>query len=55
MPRDVIVCAVNVLVVLVVIINELWSYLRFVVVVSKQEFKFEQNTFMDSGDIGRAY
>ena len=29
MPRDVIVCAVNVLVVLVGIINELQSYLEF--------------------------
>ena len=42
-------------IVIVVIINELRSYLRFVIVVSKQDFKFEQNPFMDSGDIGRAH
>ena len=41
-------------IVIVVIINELRSYLRFVIVVSKQDFKFEQNPFMDSGDIGCA-
>ena len=32
----------------------LQSYLRFVIV-SKPDFKFEQNPIMDSGDIGRAH
>ena len=42
----------DVSIVIVVIINELRSYLQFVIVVSKQYFKFEQNSFMDSGYIG---
>ena len=42
-------------IVIVAIINELRSYFRFVIVVTNQDFKFEKNPFMDSGDIGRAH
>ena len=38
--------------VIVAIIHELQSYLRFVIVVTKQDLKFEHNQFMNSGDIG---
>ena len=41
-------------VVIVAIINGLLSYFWFVIVVTKQDLKFEQNPFMDSGDIGCA-
>ena len=39
---------------IVVIINELRSYLRFDIVVTKEDLKFEYNRFMNSGDIGCA-
>ena len=36
---------------IVAIINELRSYLPLVIIVTKQDLKFKQNLFMDSGDI----
>ena len=36
---------------IVAIINELRSYLPLVIIVTKQDLKFKQNPFMDSGDI----
>ena len=35
-------------IVIVAIINEMQSYLRFIIVVSKHNFKFEQNPFMNN-------
>ena len=42
-------------IVIFAIINELRSYFRFVIVVTKQDFKFEKNPFMDTGDIGYSH
>ena len=39
------------IVAIVAIINELRSYLPLVIIVTKQDLKFKQNPFMDSGDI----
>ena len=47
-------CVVCTHIVIVVIINELRSYFRFLIVVTKQDLKFEQNPFMGGEDISCA-